>query len=67
MLRIIYVHSTSSKMCRACIYLGMYYHPVSNGTCCESLDIAFQCIANEVMKTPSTEHFAIVMAVSNNS
>jgi hypothetical protein len=47
--RIIYVHSTSSEMARACIHLGVHDHPVSNGTCHESLDIAYQCVANEVI------------------
>ena len=39
-------------MSRTCIYLGIYDHAVSNGTCRESLDIAYQCVANEILKTP---------------
>ena len=62
--RIIYVHSTSPGMSRACIHLGVHEHPVSNGTCRESLDMAYQCVANEVMKTPTAKNSAIVMAAS---
>ena len=47
---IIYVHSTSSEMARACIHLDMHDHHVSNGTCRESLDIAYKCVANEDTK-----------------
>ena len=61
--RIIYVHSTSSEMARACIHLGVHDHPVSNGTCHESLDIAYQCVANEVTKAHTAKNSAIVMAV----
>jgi hypothetical protein len=62
--RIIYLHSTSSKMVRACIHLGVRDHHVSNGICRESLDIAYQCVADEVTKTPTAKNFAIVMAAS---
>ena len=62
--RIIYVHSTSSKISRICIYLGMHDHFLSNGTCRESLDIAYQCIVNEVINTPIANNSAIVMAAS---
>ena len=34
--RIIYVHSISSEMARACIHLGVHDHPLANGTCRES-------------------------------
>ena len=46
---IIYVHSTSPGISRVCIHLGIYEHLMSNGTCRESLDMAYQCVANEVM------------------
>jgi hypothetical protein len=62
--RILYVHSTSPEMSRACIHLGVHEHPVSNGTCRDSLDMAYQCVANEVMKTPTAKNSAIVMAAS---
>ena len=39
--RILYVHSTSSEMSRACIHLGMHDHHISNGICRESLDMAY--------------------------
>ena len=60
---IIYVHSTSQVMSKACIHLGVYEHPVSNGTCRELLDMAYQCVANEVMKTFTAKNFTIVMAM----
>lgn len=63
-VRIIYVHSTSFEMSRTCIYLGMHDQFLSNGTCHESLDIAHQCVANEVINTPIAKNFAIIMAAS---
>ena len=62
--RIIYVHFTSPGMSKACIHLGVHKYHVSNDTCCESLDIAYQCVANEVMKTPTAKNSVIVMAAS---
>jgi hypothetical protein len=62
--RIIYVHSTSPGMSKTCIHLGVHEHPVSNGTCHKSLKMAYQCVANEVMKTSIAKNFAIVMAAS---
>ena len=59
---ILYFHSTSPKMSRACIHLGVHKYPISNGTCRESLDITYQCVASDVMKTPTAKNFAIVMA-----
>ena len=53
-VNIIYVHSTSLGMSRACIHLGIHDHPVSNGICHESLDIAYKCVVQEVMKSPTT-------------
>lgn len=46
----IYIHSTSLEMSRVCKHLGVHKHYMSNGTCRESLDMAYQCIANEVIK-----------------
>ena len=51
-------------MPRACIYLSVHDYHVANGTCCESLDMAYQCVAKEVLKTPTTKNLAIVMAAS---
>ena len=62
--RIIYIHSTSVEMSRACIHLGVHDHPVANDTCRESLDMAYQCVANEVLKTPTAKNLAIIMALS---
>ena len=64
--QIIYVHYGSPKMLRACINLGMYEHHVSNDTCCESLDMAYQCVATEVMKTSTTKNSNIVMAANKH-
>ena len=61
---IIYVHSTSSEMSRTCIYLGVHKHSVSNGTCRESPDMAYQCVASEVMKTSTAKNSAIVIAAN---
>ena len=62
--RILYVHFISSEMSKACIYLGVHDHHVSNGTCRKSLDIAYQCVANEVMKTSTAKNSTIVMATT---
>ena len=62
--RILYVHSTYPKMSRGCIHLGVHENPVSNGTCRESLDMAYQYVATEVMKTLTAKNSAIVMATS---
>ena len=62
--RILYVHSTSPEMSRACIHLDVHEHLVSNGTCRELLDMTYQCVAIEVMKTLTAKNSAIVMAAS---
>ena len=62
--KIIYVHSQSSNMSRVCIHLGVHNHPVSSEVCRESLHMAYQCVANEVAKTPTANNSAIVMAAS---
>jgi hypothetical protein len=62
--QIIYIHSTSVGMSRACIHLGVHDHPVANGTCRESLDMTYQYVANKVLKTPTAKNSAIVMAAS---
>ena len=61
---IIYVHSIFPKMFRICIHLGVHKHPMSNYICCESLDMAFQCVANVVMKTPIAKSATIIMAAN---
>ena len=62
--KIIYMHSQSSNMSRVCIHLGVHNHPVSSEVCRESLDMAYQCVANEVAKTPTANNSTIVMAAS---
>jgi hypothetical protein len=64
--RIIYIHSTSVGMSKACIHLGVHDYLVANGTCRESLDLAYQCVTNEILKTPTTKNLAIIMAVSKH-
>ena len=61
---ILYVHSTSPEISRVCVYLGVHEHHVSNDVCRKSLDIAYQCVAIEVMKIPIAKNSAIVMATS---
>jgi hypothetical protein len=63
-VRIIYIHSRSIGMFRTCIHLGVHDHHVANGTCRQSLDMAYECIGNEVLKTPRAKNSAIVMAAS---
>lgn len=45
---------------------GRHNHPISNGMCREALNIAYKCVANEVMKTPIAKNFALVMATSKH-
>jgi hypothetical protein len=59
--RIIYIHSTSVGMSKACIHHGVHDHPVANDACRESLDMTYQCVANELLKTPTSKNSAIVM------
>ena len=47
-----------------CIHLGVHDHPIANDTCHESLDMSYQCVVNEVLKTPITKSSAIIMAAS---
>lgn len=63
-VRIVYVHYTTLGMFRACIHVGVHDHLVSSGTCRESLDNAYQCVASERMKTSIAKNLAIVMATS---
>ena len=42
----------------------MQDHPVSNGICCESLDMAYHYVANEVLKTPTATKSAIVLGAN---
>lgn len=45
------VHSTKLGMSCACIYLEVHKHPISQGICHESINMAYQCNAEEVSKT----------------
>ena len=62
--RILYVHSTSTEMSRACIYFCMHDHIVSNGICRDLLDMAYQCVANEVLKTTTATNSTIILGAS---
>lgn len=42
---IIYVHSTTLGISCTWIHLGVHKHPVTQGICHESIDIAYKCIA----------------------
>ena len=44
--------------------LGINYHPLANDTCHEALDMTYECVANEVLKTRTSKNSAIVMATS---
>ena len=54
----------SYGMSRVCIHTNVHEYHASNDICRESLDMVYQCIFNEVMKTPTAKNFAIVMATS---
>ena len=52
---------TPHYMSIACIHHGVHEHHVSNGTCRESLDMVYQCVVNEVMRTPTAKNSTIVL------
>ena len=56
--------STIHLIFMACIHLGVHDHIVSNDTRRESLEMAYQCVVNEVMKIPTAKHSTIVMTTS---
>ena len=62
--RIIYIHSTSVGMLKACIHLGVHDHPVEKNPCRNSLDMTYQCVTNEILKIPTAKKLAIVMVAS---
>ena len=61
---IIYVHSIYLETSRVCIHFSVHEHLVLNGICRESLDVTYQCVVNEVIKTSTTKNSTIVMATS---
>ena len=63
-VRIIYIHSTSIGISKACICLGLHEHHVANGICRDSWDMAYHWVTNEVLKTPTAKNSAIVMATN---
>ena len=48
-----------------CNHLGIDDHNLANDTCCGALDMAYECVVNEVLKTP-TKNSAIVMETSKH-
>ena len=64
--RIIYIHSTSVEMSRTCTHLGVYDHPLANDICHEALDMTYQCVANEVLKTPTSKNQQYLWQQTNN-
>ena len=62
--RIYYVFSSNFDLTCAAIHTSHHVHPVSNGVCLDSLDLMYDCVAQEVAKTPNAKNSAIVMAAS---
>ena len=62
--RIYYVFSSNPDLTRAAIDIGHHVHLVSNGVCLDSLDLMYDCMAQEIAKTPNAKNSAIVMAAS---
>ena len=46
------------------MYLAFHEHHVSNGTCCESLAMTYQCVANEVIKIFTTKNSTIIIEMN---
>ena len=57
---IIYVSLTSHKISRVFLQLHLDNHIISIGTCGESLNIVYECVAKKVMKSPIAKNFDIV-------
>ena len=51
-------------MSMTCSHLGIDDYPLANDTCREALEMTYECIANEVLKTRTSKHSTIVMAAS---
>ena len=51
-------------MSMTCSHLGVDDHPLANDTCHKILDMIYEYVANEVLKTPTSKNLAIVMATS---
>ena len=62
--RIYYVFSSNPNLTRAAIHTGRHVHLVFDGVCLDSLDLMYDCVAQEVAKTPNAKNFAIVMGAS---
>jgi hypothetical protein len=60
----IYYILGKNDITRACIHLGMYNHPVSNGICQETFDTISGLIAQEVSKTPTAKNSTIAITAS---
>ena len=54
--RIYYVFSSNSDLTRVAIHTGHHVHPVSDGVCLDSLDLMYDCVAQEVTKTPNAKN-----------
>ena len=62
--KIYYVFSSNPDLSHAAIHTSHHIHPVSNGVCLDSLDLMYDCVAQEVAKSPNAKNSAIVMAAS---
>ena len=51
-------------MSSTCTHLGVHDHHPANHTCRETLDMTYQCVANEVLKTSTSKNLAIILATS---
>ena len=47
-----------------CSHIGIDDHPLANDTYREALDMAYQCVANVVLKIPTSKNSTIIMAAS---
>lgn len=59
-----YIHSTSLDMSRARVCLIVHNHPMFTRVHRESLDMGFQCVANEVSNTLTAKNLATIMIVT---
>ena len=62
--KIFHVTSRNPDVICAAIHLGSHRHPVSDGTCQETLDRMYKCIGEQVLRTPNAKNSAKLLGAS---
>jgi hypothetical protein len=62
--KIFHVTCRDPNVTRVAIHLGSHKHLVSDGTCQETFDHMYECIGEQVLRTPNAKNFAIMLGAS---